>query len=239
VADRRAIAQQVAPCGPGGTRGAAPAQPRRHFAAIGAWIMQQAARPGSRCCRRAATSASQATCGRVQHVHAVGDWSHTSGTAWTYGATSAPAVSANGVGTRRAVGGAGINATADAHHGRNGSGWRRSARSACAGLNRWAASRRGAAGGTGGAHLSCLRRLRLALGLGTFSHTRDTDLAARACGWQLGSEGTFPASQTESRLHTRPAGRARHAGPVPHMSGRSGEVNPITCYTLLARCISA
>lgn len=169
----------------------------------------------------------------------VGDWSHTSGTAWTYGATSAPAVRANGVGTRRAVGGAGINATADAHHGRNGSGWRRSARSACAGLNRWAASRRGAAGGTGGAHLSCLRRLRLALGLGTFSHTRDTDLAARACGWQLGSEGTFPASQTESRLHTRPAGRARHAGPVPHMSGRSGEVNPITCYTLLARCISA
>ena len=70
VAALRAIAQQVTPCGPGGTRGAAPAQPRRHLAAIGAWIMQQAARPGSRCCRRAATSASQVTCGRVQHVHA-------------------------------------------------------------------------------------------------------------------------------------------------------------------------
>ena len=77
----------------------------------------------------------------------IGDWSHTLGTAWTCGATSAPAVSANGVGTRRAVGGAGINATTDAHHGRNGSGWRRSAGSACAGLNRWAASRRGAAEG--------------------------------------------------------------------------------------------
>ena len=65
VAALRAIAQQGTPSGPGGARGDAPAQPRRHLAAIGAWIMQQAARPGSRCCRRAATSASQVTCGRV------------------------------------------------------------------------------------------------------------------------------------------------------------------------------